>query len=211
MGEKAEDVFARIAAQKGWKVTTASNYANINDHWDFLIQKGAERYRVDVKGMKRLSRHDSGVQDNWIWIELHGVREHDRGWLYGGKADLIAFEKKGSFVIARRDDLIKLVEQLVDMNTIVHSAKDARYKVYSRPGRPDRITMIETEKLASIRWDEWLNQRSNGAEGRGRKHLCSLAPLLPCSIDREMFWWNFQEVGVSTFKQIPCLSTTVIF
>ena len=42
MGEKAEDVFARIAAQKGWKVTTASNYANINDHWDFLIQKVAE-------------------------------------------------------------------------------------------------------------------------------------------------------------------------
>ena len=155
MGEKAEDVFARIAAQKGWKVTTASNYANINDHWDFLIQKGAERYRVDVKGMKRFSRYDPGVQDNWIWIELHGVREHDRGWLYDGKADLIAFEKKGSFVVVRRDDLIKLVEQLVDMNTTVHSAKDARYKVYSRPGRPDRITMIETEKLAGIRWDEW--------------------------------------------------------
>jgi len=56
MGDKAEDVFASIAAQKGWKVTVASNYANINDHWDFLIEKGAEGYRVDVKGMKRLSR-----------------------------------------------------------------------------------------------------------------------------------------------------------
>jgi len=95
------------------------------------------------------------VQDEWIWIELHGVREHDRGWLYDGKADLIAFEKKGAFVIVRRDDLTKLVEQLVDMNTTVYLAKDARYKVYSRPGRPDKITMIETEKLAGIRWDEW--------------------------------------------------------
>ena len=83
------------------------------------------------------------------------MREHDRGWLYDGKADLIAFEKKGAFVIVRRDDLTKLVEQLVDMNTTVYLAKDARYKVYSRPGRPDKITMIETEKLAGIRWDEW--------------------------------------------------------
>ena len=155
IGEKAEDVFARIAIQKGWRVTAASNYANINDHWDLLIKKGAEGYRVDVKGMKRLSRRDSDVQDEWIWIELHGVREHDRGWLYDGKAELIAFEKKGTFVVVMRNDLIKLVEQLVDMNTTVHSAKDARYKVYSRSGRPDKITMIETEKLKSIEWDEW--------------------------------------------------------
>jgi hypothetical protein len=155
IGHKAEDVFATIAARKGWKVTIASNYANINDHWDVLIEKGAERYRVDVKGMKRLSRHDSNAQDEWMWIELHGVREHDRGWLYDGKAELVAFEKKRSFVVVRRDGLIKLVEQLVDLSTTVHSARAARYKVYSRPGRPDRITMVEMEKLASIRWDEW--------------------------------------------------------
>ena len=155
IGQKAESVFARIAATRGWRVTAASNYANINDHWDLLIEKGAAKYRVDVKGMKRLSRRDSSVQDEWIWIELHGVREHDRGWLYDGKAELMAFEKKGSFVIVRRDDLIKLVEQLVDLNATVYAAKAARYKVYSRPGRPDKITMIETEKLAGIRWDEW--------------------------------------------------------
>ena len=100
-------------------------------------------------------RRYSSVQDEWIWIELHGVREHDRGWLYDGKAELMAFEKKRSFIILMRDDLIKLVEQLVDLNATVYDAKAARYKVYSRPGRPDKITMIETEKLAGIRWDEW--------------------------------------------------------
>lgn len=155
IGQKAEDVFARMATERGWKVTVASNYANINDHWDLLIEKGKERYKVDVKGMKRLSRHDSSVQDQWIWIELHGVREHDRGWLYDGKAELVAFEKEGAFLIVMRDDLIKLVERLVDLNATVHSGKAARYKVYSRPGRPDKITMMETEKLESIEWDEW--------------------------------------------------------
>jgi len=141
IGQKAEGVFARIAAQKGWRVKAASNYANINDHWDLLIEKGAEKHRVDVKGMKRVSRRDPDVQDEWIWIELHGVRERDRGWLYDGKAELIAFEKKGAFVVVKRADLIKLVEQLVDLSTTVHSARVARYKVYSRPGRPDRITL----------------------------------------------------------------------
>ncbi len=155
IGERAEDAFARIARKRGWKVTIASGYANINDHWDLLIEKGAERYRVDVKGMKRVSRHDPSVQDKWLWIELHGVRENDRGWLYDGKAELIAFEAEASFVIVRRNDLIKLVEQLVDMNATARSAKDARYKVYSRPGRPDKIAMIEMEKLVDIQWDEW--------------------------------------------------------
>jgi len=155
IGQKAEAVFAGIAATTGWRVKAASNYTNINDHWDLLIERGAEKYRVDVKGMKRLSRRDPNVQDKWIWIELHGVREHDRGWLYDGKAELMAFEKKGSFVIVKRDDLIKLVEQVVDLNTTAYSARAARYKVYSRPGRPDRIAMIETEKLKSIEWDEW--------------------------------------------------------
>lgn len=155
IGERAEDAFARIARKRGWKVTVASSYANINDHWDLLIEKGTERYRVDVKGMKRVSRRDPGVQEKWLWIELHGVREHDRGWLYGGKAELIAFEKETAFSIVMRSDLIKLVEQLVDMNTTVRSAKEARYKVYSRSGRPDKITMIEMERLASIQWDEW--------------------------------------------------------
>jgi hypothetical protein len=155
IGQKAEAVFASMAAKRGWKVTAASTYANMNDHWDILIERGTERYRVDVKGMKRLSRHDARVQDEWIWIELHGVREYDRGWLYGGKAELIAFEKEGSFVIVRRNDLIKLVEQFVDLNITVHSVKEARYKVYSRSKRPDKITMMQAEKLACVQWDEW--------------------------------------------------------
>lgn len=155
IGERAEEAFAQIARKRGWRVTVASDHANIHHHWDLLIEKGTERYRVDVKGMKRVTRYDLSVQDKWLWIELHGVREHDRGWLYDGEAELIAFEKETAFSILMRSDLIKLVEQLVDMNTTVRSAKEARYKVYSRPGRPDKITMIEMEKLASIQWDEW--------------------------------------------------------
>ncbi len=150
LGETAESQFAELARQKGWQVTKAPGRRDRDEHWDFLIQKGKQKFRVDVKARKRISRRDAALQDHWVWIELHGVRKDDPGWLYGGKADLIAFETKDSFVIARRADLIALVEKLADLNCIVARPVDAKYKVYSRPGRPDRITLIELEKLRSI-------------------------------------------------------------
>ena len=155
LGDRAEVVFRRLAETRSWRLTNASFEENINDHWDFLMVNDKESHRVDVKAMKRLSRDDSSVQDKWVWIELHGVRPHDKGWLYDGKADLLSFEKTNSFIIVKRTDLITLVERLVDHKTRVHTSKEAKYKVYNRRSRPDRITLIETDRLDSIKWDEW--------------------------------------------------------
>ncbi len=156
IGEKAEKLFLKIAVQKGWKVTPAPSRSNIDDHWDFLLEKGDKKFTIDVKAMKRLRRQDQAVQDEWLWIELHGVRMQDPGWLLAGKADLIAFEKKNSFLIVKRTDLIKFLPQLVDFNKTVNRACDAQYRIYSRENRPDKITLIETEKLKSIQWVEWF-------------------------------------------------------
>ena len=158
MGSKAENIFARLAAKMGWKVTQASTYNNIHQHWDFLLEKPNKRFKIDVKAMKRISRQDSCVQDTWFWVELHGVRRHDRGWLYNGRADLIAVEKMDAFVLVKRLDLIALVERVVDRRDIVSSTRAAKYKVYSRPRRPDLISMIETAALESIKWAEWPKQ-----------------------------------------------------
>ncbi len=155
LGDRAEDLFARLALARGWKVGRATEQANLYDHWDFYIYRDKEGCRVDVKAMKRARRGDAQVQDQWLWVELHGVRDYDRGWLYAGKADLIAVETSSSFLMVRRQDLIRLVEGLVDTTGVVSSAREAKYKVYTRPGRPDKITMIETQKLHAIKWDEW--------------------------------------------------------
>lgn len=156
IGEKAEQLFTKIAIQKGWKVTTASSRSNIDEHWDLLLEKGDKKFTIDVKAMKRLRRQDSQVQDGWIWIELHGVRIQDPGWLLAGKADLLAFEKQNSFLIVKRTDLINLLPKLVDFNKTVNRACDAQYKIYSRTNRPDKITLIETEKLKDIQCVEWI-------------------------------------------------------
>ena len=104
--------------------------------------------------MKRIQRSDDDVQDEWTWVELHGVRPHDKGWLYG-EANLIAFETRDRFLIVKRLDLISLVHRYVNLDIRANFAKEAQYKVYQRKGRADEITLIETDKLKEILYKEW--------------------------------------------------------
>lgn len=149
-GEKAENILKKLLEERGWKVEYSSKNEDMDEHWDLKVEKNGKTYRIDAKAMKKLQRKDNQVQDEWQWIELHGVRKTDKGWLYGGKADLIAFETKHSFLIVKRKDLIKLVAKLVDFNSLVEKSKEAKYKLYQRKNRPDKITLIETEKLKEI-------------------------------------------------------------
>ena len=97
LGDRAEVIFKKIARSKGWDVKEATERQNIDEHWDYLIKKDSKSFKVDVKAMKRISRSNQDVQDSWFWVEFHGVRSYDRGWLYDGKADLIAVERKIHF------------------------------------------------------------------------------------------------------------------
>lgn len=102
LGENAQNKFKKMAETKGWTVTDASSQEDIDEHWDFLIKKDDKNTKVDVKAMKRINRNDANLQDEFTWIEIHGVRPNDEGWLYGGKADHLAFETKTGFIIVIR-------------------------------------------------------------------------------------------------------------
>ena len=154
LGHTAEDIFVRMAAQRGWEIKPASPGENIDDHFDYRIKRGQEAYKVEVKGKKRIGRADASTQEKMVWIELHGVRIHDAGWLFG-KADLIAFQMNASFRLVKRQDLVALVCKLIDYKSKVATPKDALYKTYSRPGRSDILTMLRYEDLKGVLWAEW--------------------------------------------------------
>lgn len=154
LGQKAEDIFAKIAADRGWQIKPASAGENIDDHFDYRIKKERELYKVEVKSKKRIHRADAAPQAEMVWIELHGVRISDSGWLFG-KADLIAFQMNASFRIVKRQDLIALVCRLIDYKSKVNSPRDALYKTYSRAGRSDILTMIRYQDLREVLWAEW--------------------------------------------------------
>jgi len=155
MGTSAENDFVSLARELGWAVKRANKEQDINEHWDLEIKKDNKKHKVDVKAMKRMRREDKCVQDKWVWIELHGVRPSDNGWVYGSKADLIAFEKQDSFMIVKRSDLMELIPKVIKLQGIVTEVTQAKYRVYQRNGRPDKISLIEISQLEPIKLVEW--------------------------------------------------------
>lgn len=155
LGRRAEDTFARLAVKHGFKVTPSSGKENIDKHIDYIIERNGKSKKVDVKSLKRKSRGDRELQDEFLWIELHSVRKDNKGWLYDGKADLIAFELSKSFRLVERLELIKLIQKLVDFEAKVTNSKEALYKVYSRKDRFDVLTMIKSEDLLGIKYVDW--------------------------------------------------------
>ena len=153
IGEHAEHVFILLAVELGWKISASTGDENIDDHWDYLIEKDDTNYKVEVKGKKRINRNDEGEQSDFTWVELRNVRGK-AGWLFG-KADLIAFEKGTSFLFIKRLDLLALVNKKVNLVAKVKTARDALYKIYTREGRKDKLTLLPTSDLDPIIFMEW--------------------------------------------------------
>ena len=154
LGEKAEGLFAEIARRSGWQISPSSKSENIDEHWDFHISKDAENFKIEVKSAKRVQRNDSGIQFEYTWVEIHGVRPNDTGWLFG-KADLIAFEKEFSFIFVKRLDLLGIINKKVNLVAKVRDPKDALYKIYRRDGRKDKLTLLRTSDIEEIKFMEW--------------------------------------------------------
>jgi len=156
MAEMARELFKDASSRSGWSATVANISTDSKEHWGFLIQKENEASRlVDVRSRKRLNRSDIEPQDEWQWIELHGVQPNDNGWLFNRKSEWIAFETATSFIIVDRKRLIRFVEENVDMTSLVTAPSEARYKVYSRNKRSDALTLVETKRLqmfAEVIW-----------------------------------------------------------
>ena len=153
LGQKAESRFAALAQQNGWTVKEASKRGNVEDHYDYEISKDDQHLKVDVKSNKRVSRKAKNVQDDFIWVEFRTVRDTN-GWLFGA-ADLIAFENQSGFKIVERKALVRVINKLVKIHVKVEKPEDALYKVYTRKGRPDEITLIKSSDIDSILWDVW--------------------------------------------------------
>lgn len=147
-GMKAENEFVIAMEKTKNKCFKATSYEDINEHFDIYVISEGRKITFDIKAMKKKSREDKNIDEGIIWIELKGVK--DEGWLYGGKADYIVFEKKLSFIAVEREKLINIVESKIDRNKIVEKAEEALYKIYSRKGRNDIITMIKMEDINEI-------------------------------------------------------------
>jgi hypothetical protein len=164
-GLTAEELFVVKANEHGFDVKKTSKEDDMFRKIDFFFRKSpifykndpdcGEIYTTDVKAMKKISRQDAEPQDQWTWIELHGVNAGNDGWLFGGKSDFISFQTRQGFLIVPREALIEMIKKIVDFDKRVRTPMEAAYRVYQRAGRLDEITLIEKKHLLKIAWMEW--------------------------------------------------------
>ena len=156
-GKIAEMLFQKVAINNGCTLSDAIKEQDINEHWDKIIIKNNKRSRVDVKARKKINRSDASAQDEWIWIELHGVRKYDGGWIFNGKSEYIAFEMLKSFLIVPRLKIIDIINKHVKKE-YVENPHEAKYKIYRRR-EYDEMTLIHNSLLREVAAGEWLKNK----------------------------------------------------
>lgn len=148
-GIKGEKNFEITAKECGWSIIEATKNQDYLLHIDFIIEGFNKRFTVEVKAMKKISRSDDDYQDEWIWLELRGSN-YTPGWIYGGHADLIAFEQSDCFILVDRKKLIKLISEKVDPMKRVDRPFKAHYKAYSRKDIGDLVTLVHRDDILDI-------------------------------------------------------------
>ena len=158
-GNRAENRFAQIAIGYKLKVKQANFDEDTKKHFDLVIEnsKGMKR-RVDVKSMKTISRETNVLQDDYIWLELHGVNHGNNGWIFGGKANYIAFETKNEFLLVPRFKLAEFAKKIIESKPN-HTQrndgknvlpKDGKYTIYTRKDRLDQLVLVERKEIEAL-------------------------------------------------------------
>lgn len=119
-------------------VNYPTEYQDIHEHWDLEILNCAELSgKYDVKGMRKVNRHDNNPNPTIQWLEILNVLGN-KGWLLG-KANYIVFEYILDWIIVDRFDIIKYLK-----NNIINQQSEYPeiFKLYTRRGRKDLITLV---------------------------------------------------------------------
>lgn len=126
-----------IVAALGGHMEWASPREDIEDHIDLWWSRPEPKYPglfarvgIDVKGMRRISRHDEALSNTITWLETQNV--HGRpGSLYG-RATYVAFLRVGKVLLVNRVKLLNFALAKIAGKTIVIDRPNQCYVPYKR-------------------------------------------------------------------------------
>ena len=147
-GGAVEDLFEHWLQANNNKFRRAERYEQFA-HIDFVVYDSLQNeIKVEVKAPKKVSRSNSTIKDDIVWVEFKNVNGCP-GWLYG-KSDYIAFYKQdeNKFYLVKTTDLKDMCEQLCIGKA--YRTDDALYKRYTRFGRQDEISMIKFDDIKKL-------------------------------------------------------------
>lgn len=140
-GKEVEDLFIKATNNKQLIAIKATASQNMFSHIDFYINN--EGY--DVKAEKRFNRGDKSIS-SIIWIESKNVRGA-KGWIEGD-ATYISFYREGKFYNFNRERLKERVYQLAPTTNSSNTKIEGYW--YTRPGRKDKITPVQWDKIKDL-------------------------------------------------------------
>lgn len=139
---------------KGGTVVAASENDDIHNHVDlwWTPPSSSQRIGIDVKGLKKIRRNDSRVNDTDTWVETMNVLGQP-GWVYG-KAKYIAFRRIGKVVFVVREVLAKFIESKIAGKQLVGYNPMCCYVPYRRANcstpRLDIITLVPLDDIEEL-------------------------------------------------------------
>lgn len=153
MSVEKEKEFADLF--KNHEVKFSTRQQDMFEHWDVKVAG----IKFDVKAMKRINRSDENPTNLFNFIEIKNVRGN-KGWAYGD-ADAFAFETKNKWLLVKKEALQKLIDEKVTHEKVDKSYKSL-YKLYTRFGRQDVVTMVHSMDLVEIAYK--IINKPNGSK-----------------------------------------------
>jgi hypothetical protein len=93
--------------------------------------------------LRKANRSDTNYDDSIHWVEIQNVKGKE-GWLYG-RAHYIAFELNDKWIVCKRTDILKLINEKV-LDKTIKTSKEL-YTYYQRKGREDIIIKVLSKDL----------------------------------------------------------------
>ncbi len=129
---EGRDAEQRFANKYLTDINWSTRQQDINEHWDVEGLFNGFKYKFDVKTIKKTTDDDS------TWVEGTNVNGDD-GWLKG-IANYIVFERKNSWLVVDRKDLLGMTMEKLTQNNF--KTGKGIYLISQRHGRKDKITIV---------------------------------------------------------------------
>ena len=146
-GVRAEELFATLCERDGIQARKSSTDEDMMGRIDYHLTNGKNKLTVDVKAMKAINAWGK-KQDEKIWVELK--TKGYPGWLYAGKADIIAFEMKDCFLIVLKNTLREWCNKNINKSVYSLYPDEAELIVYLRPGTNDELSLVDAEEIKKL-------------------------------------------------------------
>lgn len=142
-------VMEAVSNTLGGYVTKSTKKEDMYDHIDFWWNSPKQgKIGIDVKGIRKNSRHDADVDDTINWIEILNVSGNP-GWIYG-KATYIAFRTKKNILFVKNTKLQTYANEKTKGKPIVNYNPNEFYVPYQRKGRKDIIFKVPTTDIENL-------------------------------------------------------------